>query len=485
MDAGNHPIGRGRSLVRRIAVALTATAVAIAVVLGLLAADWRDEARRADAAAHERRLANSLASRAGVHLANGDLLRLATVAAAVRDLAEGRALVLDVDGKVVIDTSLALGEQRLGRVAVDTPLQRTLTGDDDVAQRETAVPIRHAGATIGEARLHCPVSLRQGGFDVAVAGLALLVGLVFVVGALVCTIQWSTRVRSTTNALLRLAAGERASTRPGPDDDQEFCELAGAMRELERGMEDGLRRVSEGYVAMALQLVDGLERRLLAVPGHGERTARLARLVAGRLGFLPCDLRELDLACRLVDLGKAMIRPAILQKAGPLTEVEAESLRCHPVRAAELLECVPGLRPVGEIVRAQLERHDGKGGPAGLRGERIPLAARVLAVAAGFDLLTSCTPGQPMTWRQALASLREERGAAFDPRVVDTICAVVEASPPDDADRTVMLVPGGMLPWRAEPVAASASGADDEPEESAELDDEAFELLDDGREAPR
>lgn len=482
MEGGNHSLGRGRSLVRRIALALTAMAAGIAVLFGFLAAEWRDDARDAEGAARDRQLAQSLALRASGHLAAGDLLRLATVAAVVRDAAEGRALVLDADGKVVIDSSLALGDQRLGRLAVAEPLQRLLTSNADAVLRETAVPVRHAGATIGEARLHCHVPARLGGFDFAAAGLALLVGFAFVVAALVCTVQWSTRVRSTTNALLRLASGERAGTRAAPDDDQEFSELAAAMRELERGMEDGLQRVTEGYVAMAMQLVDSMERRLLAVPGHGERTARFARPVAIRLGMLPCDLRELDLACRLVDLGKAMIRPAILQKSEPLTEIEAESLRCHPLRAAELLECVPGLRGVAEVVRAQLERHDGKGGPAGLRGDRIPLATRILAVAAGFDLLTSCTDSRPLPWRTALARLREERGAAFDPGVVDLMCEVIEAAPPDVADRAVLLMRSGAMLWRAEPIGPMAC---DEPEDSVEVGDEVLELLDDNTEARR
>ena len=481
MGEALHPSGRSRSLAQRIAVALTVTAAGLAVLFGLLGAEWRDEAREADAAARERQLAQSLADRGGVHLAAGDLLRLSTVAAVVRDAADGRVLVLDAEGKVVIDTSLVLGEQRLGLLAVDGPLQRMLTSANEPVLRETAAPIRRVGETLGEVRVHCPLPERHGGFDFAAAGLALLIGLAFVVGAVVCACHWSTRVRTTTGALLRLAAGERAGARGAVDDEREFCELSAAMRELERGMADGLQRVSEGYVAMALRLVDGLERRLLAVPGHGERTARLAQSIGSRLDLPADDLRDLDLACRLVDLGKAMIRPTILQKTTPLTEVEAESLRCHPVRAAELLECVPALRPVADILRAQLERHDGKGGPAGLRGERIPLAARILAVASGFDLLTSCTANEPMPWRTALARLGEERGAAFDPQVVDLAAAAIEAAPPDDARRDVLLVRGGELPWRAEPVTRTRAATDDDDDVAAVADD-ALELID-GNEA--
>jgi HD-GYP domain-containing protein (c-di-GMP phosphodiesterase class II) len=217
------------------------------------------------------------------------------------------------------------------------------------------------------------------------------------------------------------------------------------------------------------------------VPGHGERTARLARAIGIRLGLTMADLRDLEVAGRLVDLGKAMIRPTILQKSGPLTATEAESLRCHPLRAAELLECVPGLRSVAAILGAQVERYDGKGGPAGLRAERIPLAARIVAVAAGFDLLHSCTEDQPLSWRAALALVGEERGEAFDPRVVDRLVDAVEAAPPDESSREVLLVRGGTLPWRPEPV-GQAGGAD-EDDDPAALGDDALELVECEREA--
>jgi response regulator RpfG family c-di-GMP phosphodiesterase len=163
-----------------------------------------------------------------------------------------------------------------------------------------------------------------------------------------------------------------------------------------------------------------------------------------------------------VDLGKAFVRPSILQKQGPLSEVEAESLRHHPVRAAEQLDCVPGLRRVGKILRHQLERHDGKGSPDGLRGDRIPLGARVLAVAAAFDLLTTCA-SEPLDWQSALQQLQRARGEAFDPWLVDLLADEVAKAPPPAPDREVMIVPAGGMPWRAQsgPAAGDADGDDD------------------------
>jgi hypothetical protein len=86
-----------------------------------------------------------------------------------------------------------------------------------------------------------------------------------------------------------------------------------------------------------------------------------------------------------------------------------------------------------------------------------------------------------MPWRTALARLGEERGAAFDPQVVDLAAAAIEAAPPDDARRDVLLVRGGELPWRAEPVTRTRAATDDDDDVAAVADD-ALELID-GNEA--
>jgi response regulator RpfG family c-di-GMP phosphodiesterase len=241
-------------------------------------------------------------------------------------------------------------------------------------------------------------------------------------------------------------------------------QLGEALHELERGTLAGLQQVGDGYVAMALQVVDGLERRRLVPPGHGERTAALAARLAHRLQLEPTERRELDTACRLVDLGKAWVRPSILQKQTRLTDVEARSLRHHPVRAAEQLERVPALRGIARLVRHQLERYDGSGAPDGLRGTRTPVGARVLAIAAAFDLLTNCAGDGEVDWPRALQQLEQARGEVFDPELVKLFAEEIRKAPPQAcADRDVMIIPCGALPWRE-------AKQDDEDDEGSEPD---------------
>jgi len=473
MVSGNERPPRSWPLTRRLVAALAVGSLFVALVLGFFGAE-RD-AQRALAAAEraDTALATSLAERAAPLLERLDVMRLSVLAAVVRDQGNGRALVLDQHGRVVIDTALLLGDRQLGLRATAGTLQRTVAQEGG-ALRETSVPVRFGGEVFGEVRLQVPVVAAASAFDVTWFGLVFLGCLTLVAGAAMLGHHWSTRVRTATDSLIRLAAGEAAGESPAGGD-AELQDLGSAMRELERGMHEGLDRVGEGYVTMALLLVDSLESRQLCVPGHGERTAALAASLAERTGMLPADRDELDLACRLVDLGKASVRPSILTKQGPLTEVEQQSLQHHPVRAAEMLACVPSLRRVGKILRHQLERHDGKGCPDGLRGDRIPLAARILTIAAAFDLLTAGAADRSLAWRDALAELGRAGGEVFDPWLLELLADEVAKNPPVAGENEVMIVPTGAMPWRA----AVTAPRDDDDDDG--VDDRELEVLLDER----
>lgn len=460
---------RGRSLPLRLSLALLAGALFVALVLGFLGADRDGDHQAGHKAGRELALAQSLAERAAPLLDRSDLMRLSVLTAVGRDQAPGRVILLDRAGRVVIDTSLALGDRTLGLIATSGHFQRR-SDLDGTTIRETLVPVRFAGDVIGELRLQCAIEPYTTVFDVSWFGLVLLCCLSLVAVAAIMGYHWSARVRSATDALIRLSAGELQGGDAAPAEG-ELQDLQLAMREMERGVQDGLQLVNEGYVGMALQIVVGLEGRKLAVPGHGERCARLATRLAERLQILPADRADLDLACRLVDLGKAWVRPSILSKQGPLTAAEQVSLARHPVHAAQQLECMPGLRRTALILRHQLERYDGAGSPDGLRGDRIPLGSRVLAIVAAFDLLTTCAAERPLDWSEALLRIEGARGEVFDPWLVDLFAAELRREPPVDGDAPpVMIVPNGM-PWQeATPGDGAGDDEDDEPDLVGELE---------------
>ena len=126
---------------------------------------------------------------------------------------------------------------------------------------------------------------------------------------------------------------------------------------------------------------------------------------------------------------------------------------------------------MAKILRHQLERYDGRGTPDGLRGDRLPLGSRILAIASSFDLLTTCAEEVPLDWPEALKQLEKAKGEVFDPWLVELFVEEIEGDPPVSNDRDVMIVPAGSLPWRRI--------ADDEEDANAELQSDLEVMLDD------
>jgi HD domain len=141
-------------------------------------------------------------------------------------------------------------------------------------------------------------------------------------------------------------------------------------------------------------------------------------LVARRLDIRGDDLLQLGLGLFLKDIGKLALPPAIVQKEGPLDDAETELLRRHPQRGLELLRNEEVGRGARAVIRFHHERWDGAGYPVGLAGERIPLLARIAAVAEGF-VTTAGMDG-----------VRAEAGRAFDPKLIEVLEDVAMARSP-------------------------------------------------------
>ncbi len=170
-----------------------------------------------------------------------------------------------------------------------------------------------------------------------------------------------------------------------------------------------------------------LELRDRETEGHTRRVADLTVKLAQALGVKSEDLIHIRRGALLHDIGKMGIPDRILLKPGPLTPEEWEIMKKHPVYAWELLSPIKYLRPALDIPYYHHERWDGTGYPRGLKGEEIPLSARIFAVVDVWDALTSDRPYRP-AWSQekALQYIKEQSGHHFDPRVVEKFLGLLE-----------------------------------------------------------
>ena len=186
---------------------------------------------------------------------------------------------------------------------------------------------------------------------------------------------------------------------------------------------DQLERAEEVIVTLGATI----EARDHYTAGHCERLSAYAVALGHALGVPEPLRRALRLGGYLHDLGKIAVPDMVLMKAGPLTEAERMQIRRHPAVGADLVRGLHTLDAVRPIVRHHHERWDGSGYPDNLKGEAIPLGARIMAVVDVFDALHTARPYKPaLSTAEALATLRiEAESGAWEPRVVARFAEIV------------------------------------------------------------
>ncbi len=181
----------------------------------------------------------------------------------------------------------------------------------------------------------------------------------------------------------------------------------------------GARKLNQAYLATISVLANAIEARDRYTIGHTWRVARIAQVVARRLGWSDDRLAEVEVGGMLHDIGKIGVSDAVLRKPSPLSEEEEEQMRLHPQIGAHMLRDVPSLEGVIPYVLYHQERWDGQGYPFGLRGEEIPAEARLISVADALDAMISSRPYRPgMECEDAIAELRQQAGKQHDPAMV-------------------------------------------------------------------
>lgn len=167
-------------------------------------------------------------------------------------------------------------------------------------------------------------------------------------------------------------------------------------------------------------LAQAIEQRDAYTAGHCERLACYSVAIGMALGLPRTQLLALHRGGFLHDIGKISIPDAILHKPGPLTAAEWALVKRHPVKGEEICSEMKSLRPVLPIIRSHHERWDGSGYPDGLRGNQIPLVARILQISDVYDALTTARPYKPaLPPAEALGVLTEEAKRGWrDPELV-------------------------------------------------------------------
>jgi putative two-component system response regulator len=199
-------------------------------------------------------------------------------------------------------------------------------------------------------------------------------------------------------------------------------EVTTKTAELQRSRQK-LERIS---VATLEALVNALEAKDPYMRGHSARVADLSATIAAQLGLSDEEIEQVRVGGRLHDVGKIGTRESVLNKHGPLTPEEFEHVQQHVVIGSQILAPLPHLEHIIAMVRSHHERWDGTGYPDGLRGDRIPIGARIIGAAEVYDALCSSRPYQEkMSPEQAVERIQELGGTVLDPTVFAALAAVV------------------------------------------------------------
>ncbi len=171
-----------------------------------------------------------------------------------------------------------------------------------------------------------------------------------------------------------------------------------------------------------LQVVSEQDNQL---DDHVGRVAELSSLVARALNLPEHEEQRIRLAARLHDIGKTALPDAIINKPGPLTDLEWEFIHRHTLIGERIVLAAPALASTAPLIRSSHERYDGTGYPDGLVGDEIPIGSRIIAVCDAFDAMTAARPYRvPMSTPAALEELRKCAGSQFDPGVLEAFLAL-------------------------------------------------------------
>ncbi|MBE0431016.1 MAG: diguanylate cyclase, partial [Dehalococcoidia bacterium] len=199
----------------------------------------------------------------------------------------------------------------------------------------------------------------------------------------------------------------------------------------ESGPNEGTHARHNG-LSTVYALASTVEARDPCTYGHSRKVNTFAVALAEAIGLTPDQIFRVSTAALLHDVGKIGVADKVLNKKGKLNAEEWQAIKTHPRLGATIIGNIPDLVTCVNVVLHHHERWDGAGYPEGLKGEEIPIEARILSVADAFEAMTSVRPYRPaLCHEKAIEQLRQGAGSQFDPELVEAFIGVIEAGLPE------------------------------------------------------
>lgn len=264
--------------------------------------------------------------------------------------------------------------------------------------------------------------------------LAVLTGLVAMLAGIVLARRITLPLRKLADVTTAVAGGDFTQRAPVASRNEmgqlaeNFNVMTDAVDRYVRSLRQALQENEELLIDSIRALAAAIDAKNPYTRGHSERVSQYAVAVAHHFGVKGREIKRVEIAALLHDVGKIGIEDAILLKPEALTDQEFAQMRNHVVKGAAIVSPIKRLKDMLPGIRSHHENWDGSGYPDGLKGDAIPLVARLISIADTFDAMTTDRPYQKgMDLQAAMERLQAMAGRRLDPRVVDAFFAAVRA----------------------------------------------------------
>ena len=202
-------------------------------------------------------------------------------------------------------------------------------------------------------------------------------------------------------------------------------------REYQQHLEDKVTEQTEkiraSFFSAVTSLAVALEAKDEYTHGHSGKVAELAAVLSEAIGLSRESINEIKLAGLIHDIGKIGVKESVLNKPSRLTEDEFRHIQNHPVTGERILSPIASGDEILQLIRHHHERYDGTGYPDKLKGNQIPLYARIIAIADAFEAMTSKRPYRnAMDKKEACVEIERGKGTQFDPEIADALLRIVD-----------------------------------------------------------
>lgn len=209
------------------------------------------------------------------------------------------------------------------------------------------------------------------------------------------------------------------------DDEIEIIKLC--LIDLHKLVQERNFKLKRNLFSVMDVLIDLLEIKDSYTASHSKQVRKLSIAIAQMMNLNESEIRDIAFAATLHDIGKIGVSRNILNKPGKLSLKEFKMIKQHPVVADEVLKNIDELGTIRKIIRHHHERYDGTGYPDQIKGDEIPLGAKIVSVADAFDAMTSNRPyRKALSYDSAINILNQEKWLQFDPDVVDALIAYLK-----------------------------------------------------------